>query len=337
MLPHEDLAPWYEKAVWLYVCRTWRDDEPDREAARIHDRFGVTSWPHLFLIDPVNDRLLQRAGRTTAAIDQAFASAASKVKPLAEDELQAALVALQSTRERVLALEALARKGTSKTRREVLADLDRPDVLVRHRALLVLKGLDDPPLADHAESLLVEGNDAIRFEVLDWIQKREVEALTPLLVRVFVEAGQALPSGNPNVLRGRAARCLIACGDERAIDALASVARAAEARNSTTRVVVEALGAIGARGDETVRTRVVTVLLASYPAPVEPAANGSPTVIGRYALRLAEAVTKALAQAFGGKRGKGLPIPDLPAGWSEEERVEYVTAVTDRVRAAAGR
>lgn len=325
MLPHEDLAPCYEKAVWLYVCRTWRDDDADREAARIHDRFGVTSWPNLFLIDPRDDRLLRRAGRTTAALESAFAAAAAQVEPLLETELQPTLDGLQATRTRVLALESPSGDLAPEQLSETLALLEDPDVLVRHRALLLLTRQDVPVLADRAESLLIQGNDAIRFELLDWIQRGTVEGLTPLLVRVFTEAGKALPSGNPNVLRGRAARCLVACGDEQAIEALAAVARAANARNSTTRMVVEALGAIGGRGDEAVKARVVEVLLDAWPAPVEPAANGSPTVVGRYALRLVAAVTQAL----------GVEDVDLPAGWSDAERAAYVTAVTERVRGQA--
>ena len=45
-------------------------------------------------------------------------------------------------------------------------------MLVRHRALLVLTGFEVPELADHAASLLIEGNDPIRFELLDWIERR---------------------------------------------------------------------------------------------------------------------------------------------------------------------
>jgi hypothetical protein len=331
VLPHEDLAPWYEKAVWLYVCRTWREDEPDLEAARIHDRFGVTSWPHLFLIHPQDDRILERAGRTTALIDRAFAPAASQVEPLSQDEAGPAIDAVRAARQRVLALEALGREATPAEAEEALGALEDPDVLVRHRALRVLSGRDEPALADHAEALLVEGNDAIRFELLDWIERNRVSALTPLLVRVFADAGGRIPSGNPNVLRGRAAACLGACGDARAIDGLAPIARAAEARNSTTRVVVEALGALGARGDATAKTRVTEVLLASWPAAVKPAANSSPSVAGRYALRLAEAVTQALGATLG-----TVDLPDPPAGWSQAQRAAHVEAVTAWVRDASG-
>ena len=189
MLPHEDLAPWYDKAVWIYVCRTWREDDADREAARIHDRFGVTSWPHLFLVDPRDDRLLRRAGRTTSTLASAFAAAAAQVEPLPEGELQVALDAMRATQQQVVALEELTGERAAEQRAELLARLDDPDVLVRHRALRLLTPLDVPELAQRAESLLIGGNDAIRFELLDWIQRGAVEGLTPLLVRVFAEAG----------------------------------------------------------------------------------------------------------------------------------------------------
>jgi len=333
VLPHEDLAPWYEKVVWLYVCRTWQDDAPDLEAARIHDRFGVTSWPHLFLLHPADDRVLVRAGRTTAALAQAFEEAVAAVGAFEEEEAKRVLDELQRARARVLALEALKRQATAEQARETLAFLEDPDVLVRQRALRVLTAFPSPGLKAHAEALLVEGNDAVRFELLDWLLRNPTPDLTPLLVRVFLEAGAALPSGNPNVLRAKAAACLEACGDARAIDALAPVARAADARNTTTRTVVAALGAIGARSAAADRARVVDLLLASWPPAEAPAANGSPTVAGRYALRLAEAVTKALmplAAPEGTEPGEAWP--DLPPGWSEEERATYVEAVTRRVQ-----
>ena len=334
MLPHADLAPWYEKAVWLYVCRTWREDEPDLEAARIHDRFGVTSWPHLFLIDPRDDRLLQRAGRTTNALDQAFTSAASQMEPVAEIEAGRMLDAVRAARTRILALEKPGAEVAPEQLQETLALLADPDVLVRHRALLLLTRQDVPELADHAKSLLLEGNDTIRFALLDWILENPISSLTPVLTRVFAEAGGKIPSGNPNVLRGRAARCLTECGDARALDVLAPIARQANARNSTTRSVVEAVGAIGARGDAAVKARVIEDLLASYPAEAKPAANGSPGVEGRYALRLAETVTKALATVLAG--APRTDPPDLPAGWSEKERTAYVEAVTAWVRDGSG-
>lgn len=254
------------------------------------------------------------------------------MRRLPEEGAQSVLDGLQGSRARVLALEALDLQAATDQVRETLAFLEDPDVLVRHRALLVLTGFEVSELADHAESLLLEGNDAIRFEFLDWIQRCLVPDLTPLLARVFSEAGGALPSGNPNVLRGRAAACLEACGDERAIDALAPVARDANALNSTTRAVVDALGAIGARGDEAVETRVVGVLLEAYPAEAERAANGSSTVRGRYALRLVESVTKALGHVLGVRNA-----PEAPEGWSGEERTAYLASVTAWVRGATDR
>ncbi len=58
LLPNKKLKPYYDKVVWLYVCRTFKDTLEDREAQRTHDRFGISSWPHHYLIDPKDDRVL---------------------------------------------------------------------------------------------------------------------------------------------------------------------------------------------------------------------------------------------------------------------------------------
>ena len=68
VLPSEDLAPYHERVVWVYACRNWRGDELDLLAARSHDRFGVTSWPHLVVIDPRDDAVLAEVGRSVGAL-----------------------------------------------------------------------------------------------------------------------------------------------------------------------------------------------------------------------------------------------------------------------------
>lgn len=67
LLPNKALKPYYDKVVWLYVCRTFKDTPKDREALRTHDRFGISSWPQQFLFDPRDDRVLTNMPRKLEA------------------------------------------------------------------------------------------------------------------------------------------------------------------------------------------------------------------------------------------------------------------------------
>jgi hypothetical protein len=63
LLPAKELAPHYGDVTWLFVSRNFKDDEKDREAARTHDRFGITSWPQMVIFDPRDDRVLLQQPR----------------------------------------------------------------------------------------------------------------------------------------------------------------------------------------------------------------------------------------------------------------------------------
>ncbi len=346
MLPHHDLASFYDRVVWLYVCRTWKDDAKDREAARIHDRFGVTSWPHLLLIDPGDDRVIRESGRRVEDLVRAFTEAAAAVEPLPEGRLPDALALLgpeggakgslderlgdPSPHARLAALEELAAKGkraaTKKRRARARAWLEDPeeDLVLRLRSFQWLLGCAPEAAREAIGPLLATDNDAVRFAVLDALADAPDAALTPELVRLFAGAGEAVPSRNPNVLRMRAARCLGAFGDERAIDALAPVAQATDARNATTRVVVEALGAIAARSDKADAARVRAILAEAWPQAIEDAGDAGPTPAERMALQLVRAVKDAREQA-GGRRAK--KDPDLPSRWRPADREAWLEAV----------
>ena len=326
MLPHQDLEASYEKAVWIWVCRTWREDEADLEAARIHDRLGVTSWPHLFVIDPRTDEVLVRAGRSTKAIESAIARGTEAVEADAEatgtwlSDLEAAREAILEVEKLSGAKDAAARKAAKRIR----PLLDHPDVVVRIRAVRWLLEREPETVLGRAEALILAGNDPLA--VLEGVKEHPSPELSALLARIVVQAGKGVPSGNPNVLRGKAARCLVTSGDARAIDALAPIAKEANYRNSTTRAVVEALGAIGARGDEATRTRVTAILLASWPPPVdEDVPEKQARILQRYAVGLARAVTDALAAAHDGKG-----LPKLPDAWTKADRDAHVEAVAKR-------
>lgn len=79
MLSNEDLKPHYAKATFLFVTRNFKDDAKDREAARTHDRFGVTSWPQLLLFDPRDDSVLAWLPRDLKGFVAGFDAHAAKV------------------------------------------------------------------------------------------------------------------------------------------------------------------------------------------------------------------------------------------------------------------
>jgi hypothetical protein len=70
VLPSKDLAPLYDKVVWLWVYRDFKGGAADRDAERVHNRMGVSSWPHLLFAD-ADGGVLAESGRTAAAILEA--------------------------------------------------------------------------------------------------------------------------------------------------------------------------------------------------------------------------------------------------------------------------
>ena len=72
LLPSPELKPYYTKVTWLFVCRKFDDSPADREALRTHDRFGVSSWPQMFLFDPRTDRVLRESPRDLAGFEAVF-------------------------------------------------------------------------------------------------------------------------------------------------------------------------------------------------------------------------------------------------------------------------
>ncbi len=346
MLPHQELQVHYEDVVWLYVCRTWDEDEKDLEAARIHDRFGITSWPHLYVIDPRDDSVLARAGRSPPAIRRALASAVDAVEVLGDKDLAWELALLEdpvegksatlddrlvdpSPHTRIRAVEELARLGdegdTPERRAGLLRLLQDPDedIVVRFRVLSYLLPRAPASVLSHAGALLLTPHDPFRFALLDALAGTPGPEHTPVLVRLFAEAGGEIASNNPNVLRMRAAKALAAGGDARAIDALAPVARTADARNVTTRMAVEALGAIAERGDDEARHRVRQILRASLPVALGGGQGDEPSREERYALRLVEAVAAAWVHARAPDAGSAMP--DVPKRWRPRDREAYLS------------
>src|SRR5262245_15260487 len=127
VLPSPGLQPAYGKVAWLFNNRSFDESPADQRAERIELRFGVTSYPHLLLVDPENLTVLSQLGRTEQALLDAFARTAVTVKD--------APGAAEKLRQAQLRLTRLEQAGTAAAAKDALAD---QDIVVRCTALRML-------------------------------------------------------------------------------------------------------------------------------------------------------------------------------------------------------
>jgi len=386
--------------IWLFVNRNfaWQrkrsgkafDDKDlpgDMEALRIHDRFGISSWPQMILFDPRNNRILETPPRSVKGLTACFRHACKQVppagpgasrlakvidravklhakgrrreaekllEPLAEGKdrylawqearrllkkwrgpQRPALTERLSDpdpRERILALEDLYVKGMKRGKKgaalpaalekRVVQNLqdDREDPVVRHRALWILAEARPEIVTQNAPTLLRIPLDPFRYQVLETLARHPDTGLGPELMPIFEGAGREVPSKNPNVLRIHAVRALETCGDPRCVSALAAVARAADARNSLTSLVIQALTGIARRGKKTLGKKVENILLESFPPPVEAGSLGARQGqwTQRRRLALAKKVLASLRDLSGGR------LPALPGTWTAPVRDSFL-------------
>lgn len=344
MLPNAALKPWYDRVVWLFVSRNFKEDAKDREALRTHDRFGISSWPQMIVFDPIDDRVLLDPPRDLKGFVRAFERATAQTKgrapgagitaahralaDLAEGDARPALLRLDDANPvvRAGALEELAAsqpvpaEAVSKAA-AILAEPDQ-DVVVYLRALRLCAKQQPERVLRRARALLAIDNDPLRYEVLQLIAAQPQPALAPVLDNLFAAAGREVASRNPNVLRMRTAACLGASGDAGSIDAMAELARRADWRNGTTRVVIEALLQLGKRLPKE-RERVQALLLESFP----PAVATSDAQATRASLALARSVATAVGSLRSDAEG-----PALPSQWDEPARTAYLDGLRRALR-----
>lgn len=290
MLPSPDLAPVYDRVTWVYVNRDFSGTPSDRAAERIMLRFGLSSYPHLLLVDPGDFTVLEEIGRSKPQLPSALQSQ----RQLAWTK--AAVDRYQRAERKAIRLEQ------AQDASQALAALEDEDLVVRTRAVEIAAKKRPEALASRAARLLEDPSDVIRFQVLAVLAEHGNEKLARPIERLLTSP----PSGskNPNVLRSYAAAALAACGDARSIDALAGLATSGDANNILTAEAVKGLVGIGQRHPQT-RSRVVALLVQAYPAP------------GRTGERLARRVHEGLAQLT----GKKLPFPQ-PYDAAARERLQ---------------
>ena len=283
MLPNPQLKAEYDKVIWVYVYRDFSKSEADRAAERISLRFGVTSWPQLFLVDPSSMKILKHTGRQVESFQRAVGAAnVSRRMPLKFADRLAAAEA------RAIALE---KKPSVKL---ATAGIDDEDIVVRTRALEYLAEKKPAIIAKRAHELLEVPNDPFRYAVCKVLQEAKAgDARKPLESIV----ADPKPSLNPNVLRIRAVQALSTCGNAQSVEVIAPHARSGAYFNGLTRISIDALAAIAAR-DKKARKKVDAVLREAYPDPPKKDANAREM---RACVALAKHIHK--------KRGDKRPFP----------------------------
>ena len=284
MLPNPALKPVYEDIVWLYVYRDFSQNEADRAAERISLRFGVTSWPQHFMVDPQSLKTLANTGRSVPTFLKA--AKRSKVKPARS------LAVLKRQIEAEKRADALERKPSVKA---AVKALNSDDIVERYTALRVIAAKDPKRIVAHAEKLLAAPNDPFRYAVCEVLKKAAATGAARALEAVVKEPKNSL---NPNVLRIRAVQALAVCGDADSVPVIGKWATTGVYFNGLTGISIDALATIKAR-DKRVRKAVDALLRKAYPAPADPADKRGT----RACVALAKRVHKAL--------GRRLPFPKV--------------------------
>jgi len=274
LLPNPALKEVYDDLVWLYVYTDFSRSENDRTAERIMMRFGVTSWPQHFLVDPESLETLADTGRSV----QSFLGAANRTK--VQKSRKSGLV--EKTQ---LAEQRAIRLARTKSVKDARKAVDEADIVLRLIALRVLAAKDPRTVVRRAQSLLAVPNDPFRYEVCAVLKDAKATAAAPALEAIVK---QPRDSRNPNVLRIRAVQALAECGNSGSVDVIAEHAVTGAYFNGLTGTCIDALVVI-ARRDKKARAAVADALRRAYPKP--PAVSDARAT--RSCLALAKRVHKA--------------------------------------------
>jgi len=252
LLPNPQLKKNYDDVVWVYVYRDFSKNERDRAAERISLRFGVTSWPQLFLADPATMTILAHTGRSVESFQKAVSGVSVK-----RSRSMDALDRVAAAEARAIELEKKGSAALAKKR------LDDEDIVVRTRALEILAQKEPKVVVKRAIELLKVPNDPFRYAVCDVLKEAADPKAAPALDEI-VKSPE--PSLNPNVLRIRAVQALAACGDAASIDVIAPHAQSGVYFNGLTGISVDALAAIAKREKKSAK-HVREILRGAYPPP----------------------------------------------------------------------
>lgn len=252
LLSDPKLKAYHDDVVWMYLFQDFSHSDSDRAAERVAIRFGITSWPQHFLVDPYTLEVAGDTGRSMRTFRAAVRQATVKHRAGVTLEELAAWDTLAASLEGAAPIK-LARKY-----------LTHEDVVVRFRAIERLKVSDPQAIADAGVELLATPHDQTRF-VVCWVLaklgggKAIVSALEALVVKPTA-------SNNPNVLRMRAVQALARCGGASSVNVVAPHATSGLYFNGLTRAAVDCLVAI-ARREKDAKVSVADHLRKAFPVP----------------------------------------------------------------------
>ncbi len=251
LLSTKELAAQYDSVVWMYLFQDFSQSEEDRAAERVAIRFGISSWPQHFLVDPFTLTKVADTGRNLSSF-----GAAVKATRITAGELKPSV-------EQFATFDALA--NSLEKGKDVAAaqkHLKHEDRVVAFRALQTIAKKSPAVLAKASAWLLTTPNDQIRGLVCDALATHgDIEA-KDLLHGLVRDPGK---SENPNVLRMRAVKALARCGDATSLPVLEPFAASGQYRNGLTMTSIQATADLGERIPKA-KAAAVEVLAKCYPA-----------------------------------------------------------------------
>ena len=286
LLSDPKLAKSYGDVVWMYLFQDFSESDEDRAAERVAIRFGISSWPQHFLVDPFTLKTLADTGRSlesfTAAVGR---TKVEKSEPTPSAGDFAAFDALARSLEKDASL-ALAQKH-----------LQHADIVVSYRAVEVVAKKAPAVLVKASAALLTSPNDQIRYAVCDALASEGDTGAREPLHAMLRDPGA---SRNPNVLRIHAVKALAQCGDASSLAVIEPFATSGAWRNGLTRTAIDTIVAICER-EAKARRPAIEILAKAYPAPpaAEEAAEQKPC----------EALAKDVHSALEKLSGKRVAFP----------------------------
>jgi Thioredoxin-like/HEAT repeats len=251
LLTNPAIEPAYDKLSWFFVTRDFTEDARDRRAERVFLRFGITSYPHLLLVDPNNLEVLGETSRS--------------VKPFL-DKVNSTSVASTSSDVAVARYRMAEKRAIqlqSKPTPALIQALSDDDIVVQYTALRLLVKKQPSTVVERASELLQVPHDQFRFEVCDLLTRSGDRSIVPTLESILKKP---INSRNPNVLRCQVMTALGKCGDASALQVMEPFAVSKEHFNGLTRISVDAVTKIGLR-DPDARQKSIAILLDAFPSP----------------------------------------------------------------------
>jgi hypothetical protein len=296
MLSAPELKPYYDRAIWLYVYQDFSGSDTDKRARRIADRYSLTSWPQLWLINPYDLSTIKPTGRSV----DSFAKAVANIDIAATTDM--------SPVEQLKKSEAITSAFESAPNPASALQLIKSDDVVAQLAAVnyLIESENGNDVVAHAKQLLASANDSLRYKVLDTIAQTG-QGDAQLEIAALVKNPQ--PSRNYNVLRSHAIKALASCGDQTAVDVIAPHAKGS-VRNSTTRIAIDALTKIADRHPAS-RDAVAAALAESFPE------------IEQSVERMVTQQAKTIHDCLNKLTDRNL---DFPATYDTQSRTELITA-----------